>query len=502
MAESKGKISSIIGPVIDISFESQDALPNIYDALEVVTENGTKIVLEAQQHIGEDRVRAIAMDSSEGLTRGMVVTATGKPIAMPVGEQIKGRLFNVVGDSIDGLPNVDKTNGASIHRSAPKFEDLSTSTEVLFTGIKVIDLIEPYAKGGKIGLFGGAGVGKTVLIQELINNIAKGYGGLSVFAGVGERTREGNDLLREMLESGIIKYGDAFMHSMEEGGWDLSKVDNEALKDSKATFVFGQMNEPPGARARVALSGLTLAEQFRDGDGTDEGGKDILFFIDNIFRFTQAGSEVSALLGRMPSAVGYQPTLASEMGAMQERITSTKRGSITSVQAVYVPADDLTDPAPATTFAHLDATTVLSRKIAELGIYPAVDPLDSTSRILSPEVVGDEHYTCAQKVKEILQRYKELQDIIAILGMDELSEEDKLVVHRARRVQRFLSQPFHVAEQFTGLKGVFVKIEDTIKGFNMILNGEVDEYPEAAFNLKGTIEEVIEAGKKMLAEAK
>jgi F-type H+-transporting ATPase subunit beta len=501
MAESKGKISSIIGPVIDISFDNQDALPNIYDALTVTTESGNTIVLEAQQHIGEDKVRAIAMDSSEGLTRGMEVVATGQPIAMPTGDQIKGRLFNVVGDAIDGIADVNKTNGAPIHRGAPKFEDLSTSTEVLFTGIKVIDLIEPYAKGGKIGLFGGAGVGKTVLIQELINNIAKGYGGLSVFAGVGERTREGNDLLREMLESGIIKYGDDFMHSMEEGGWDLSKVDMEQLKDSKATFVFGQMNEPPGARARVALSGLTLAEQFRDGDGSDEGGKDILFFIDNIFRFTQAGSEVSALLGRMPSAVGYQPTLASEMGAMQERITSTKRGSITSVQAVYVPADDLTDPAPATTFAHLDATTVLSRKIAELGIYPAVDPLDSTSRILTPEIVGSEHYACAQRVKEILQRYKELQDIIAILGMDELSEEDKLVVHRARRVQRFLSQPFHVAEQFTGLKGVFVSIEDTIKGFNMIMDGEVDEYPEAAFNLKGTIEEAIEAGKKMLAEA-
>jgi F-type H+-transporting ATPase subunit beta len=370
---------------------------------------------------------------------------------------------------------------------------------VLFTGIKVIDLIEPYAKGGKIGLFGGAGVGKTVLIQELINNIAKGHGGLSVFAGVGERTREGNDLLREMLESGIIKYGDAFMEEMEKGGWDLSKVDLKALEESKATFVFGQMNEPPGARARVALSGLTLAEYFRDGEGEGQG-RDILFFIDNIFRFTQAGSEVSALLGRMPSAVGYQPTLATEMGAMQERITSTKNGSITSVQAVYVPADDLTDPAPATTFAHLDATTVLSRKIAELGIYPAVDPLDSTSRILSPEVVGDEHYNCAQRVKETLQRYKELQDIIAILGMEELSEDDKLVVHRARRVQRYLSQPFHVAEAFTGLQGVLVDIKDTIKGFNMILDGELDQYPEAAFNLKGTIDEVIEAGEKMLAE--
>jgi F-type H+-transporting ATPase subunit beta len=397
---------------------------------------------------------------------------------------------------------VDNEGGRAIHANPPRFEDLSTATEVLFTGIKVIDLIEPYSKGGKIGLFGGAGVGKTVLIQELINNIAKGHSGYSVFAGVGERSREGNDLLREMIESGIVKYGDAFKHSMEEGGWDLSKVDTKELEKSQASFVFGQMNEPPGARARVALSGLTMAEYFRDGDGTAQGGRDILFFIDNIFRFTQAGSEVSALLGRMPSAVGYQPTLASEMGLMQERITSTKKGSITSVQAVYVPADDLTDPAPATTFAHLDATTVLSRKIAELGIYPAVDPLDSTSRILSAAVLGDAHYNCAQRVKLILQRYKELQDIIAILGMDELSEEDKLVVSRARRVQRFLSQPFHVAEQFTGLKGVFVSIEDTIKGFNMILDGKVDEYPEAAFNLVGTIEEAIEKGKKILAEAK
>jgi F-type H+-transporting ATPase subunit beta len=431
----------------------------------------------------------------------MEVTATGLPITMPVGDQIKGRTFNVIGGAIDGIKEVDQAGGRPIHAESPKFEDLSTSTEVLFTGIKVIDLIEPYAKGGKIGLFGGAGVGKTVLIQELINNIAKGYDGYSVFAGVGERTREGNDLLREMLESGIVKYGDDFMKSMEEGGWDLSKVDDASLKESKATFVFGQMNEPTGARARVALTGLTAAEYFRDGD-EESGGRDILFFVDNIFRFTQAGSEVSALLGRMPSAVGYQPTLASEMGAMQERITSTKRGSITSVQAVYVPADDLTDPAPATTFAHLDATTVLSRKIAELGIYPAVDPLDSTSRILTPDIVGEEHYATAQRVKEILQRMKELQDIIAILGMDELSEEDKLVVHRARRIQRFLSQPFHVAEQFTGIPGVFVPIEETIKGFNMILEGEMDQYPEAAFNLKGNIEDVIEAGNKMLAESK
>ena len=506
MSTSTGKITQIIGPVVDVSFEAEGAiLPSILDALEVTKTNGEKVILETQSHIGEDRVRTISMDSTEGLQRGANVIATGAPIKMPIGDDIKGRLFNVVGDAIDGIAQLPKENGSSIHREPPKFEDLSTATEVLFTGIKVIDLIEPYAKGGKIGLFGGAGVGKTVLIQELINNIAKGHGGLSVFAGVGERTREGNDLMREMIEAGIVKYGEKFLESMENGGWDLSSIDLEELKESKASFVFGQMNEPPGARARVALSGLTLAEYFRDGDKASGGegeGKDILFFIDNIFRFTQAGSEVSALLGRMPSAVGYQPTLATEMGAMQERITSTKSGSITSVQAVYVPADDLTDPAPATTFAHLDATTVLSRKIAELGIYPAVDPLDSTSRILTADIVGKEHYDTAQRVKEILQRYKELQDIIAILGMDELSEEDKLVVHRARRVQRFLSQPFHVAEQFTGLKGVLVDIEDTIKGFNMIMDGKVDKYPEAAFNLKGTIEEAIEAGEKMLAENK
>ncbi len=495
-----GKISQIIGPVVDVSFSDDAHLPKIYHALEITKNNGQRVVLEVQQHLGEDRVRAIAMDSTDGLLRGMPVTDLEAPIRMPIGDDIKGRVFNVVGEAIDGLPNLSTANGRPIHATPPRFEDLSTETEVLFTGIKVIDLLEPYAKGGKIGLFGGAGVGKTVLIQELINNIAKAYSGLSVFAGVGERTREGNDLLREMLESGIIKYGEEFMHSMEAGGWDLSKVNADELKDSKATFVFGQMNEPPGARARVALSGLTIAEYFRDGDA-DGKGRDILFFIDNIFRFTQAGSEVSALLGRMPSAVGYQPTLATEMGIMQERITSTKRGSITSVQAVYVPADDLTDPAPATTFAHLDATTVLSRKIAELGIYPAVDPLDSTSRILSAAVLGNEHYDTAQRVKETLQRYKELQDIIAILGMDELSEEDKLTVSRARRVQRFLSQPFHVAEQFTGLKGVLVDIKETIKGFNMIMDGAVDEYPEAAFNLVGTIEDAIEKGKKLLAEA-
>ncbi len=494
-----GKISQIIGPVIDVSFDENVPLPNIYDALEVTNEQGTVIVLECQQDIGENTIRTVAMDSTDGLSRGMQVVSTGITISMPVGDTIKGRLFNVIGNAIDGMPAVSRDRVASIHRDPPKFENLSTSKEVLYTGIKVIDLIEPYSKGGKIGLFGGAGVGKTVIIMELINNIAKSYAGMSVFAGVGERTREGNDLLREMIESGVINYGDAFKEDMEKGGWDLSKVDPVELEKSQATLVFGQMNEPPGARARVALSGLTVAEYFRDGD-EQSGGKDILFFIDNIFRFTQAGSEVSALLGRMPSAVGYQPTLASEMGVMQERITSTKRGSITSVQAVYVPADDLTDPAPATTFAHLDATTVLSRKIAEQGIYPAVDPLDSTSRILNPDIVGEEHYNTAQRVKEILQRYKELQDIIAILGMDELSDEDKLVVQRARRVARFLSQPFFVATQFTGIPGAFVAIEDTIKGFKMILDGEVDEYPESAFNLVGTIEEAIEKGKKMLAE--
>ena len=501
MAKNIGKIVQIIGPVVDVSFEQEGNLPNILDALEIKRADGSTLVCEVEQHIGEKTVRAIAMDSTDGLGRGVEVTATGAPIKMPVGEQINGRLMNVTGDTIDGIGLLPKENGYPIHRPAPTYDQLSTESEVLFTGIKVIDLIEPYTKGGKIGLFGGAGVGKTVLIQELINNIAIGYSGISVFAGVGERTREGNDLLREMIEAGIVDYGEEFKKSMEEGGWDLSKVDKNALKNSKLAMVFGQMNEPPGARARVALSGLSVAESYRDGDGSGKG-RDILFFIDNIFRFTQAGSEVSALLGRMPSAVGYQPTLATEMGNMQERITSTKNGSITSVQAVYVPADDLTDPAPATTFAHLDATTVLSRKISELGIYPAVDPLDSTSRILTEEVVGKAHYETAQRVKQLLQRNKELQDIISILGMDELSEEDKLVVHRARRVQRFLSQPFHVAEAFTGLKGVFVKIEDTIKGFNMIMDGEVDQYPEAAFNLVGTIEDAIAKGEKMLAEAK
>ncbi len=502
MSEKYGEVIQVIGPVVDVIFESKDIeLPRIHDALEIDRGNGQVLVIECQQHIGENTIRTIAMDSTDGLCRGMKVRMTGGPIKMPVGDQVRGRLLNVIGEAIDGLGSLDKKNGYQIHAEPPKYEQLKTESEVLYTGIKVIDLLEPYAKGGKIGLFGGAGVGKTVIIMELINNIAKKYAGTSVFAGVGERTREGNDLLREMIESGVIRYGKEFKESMEKGGWDLSKVDHEELSKSQATLVFGQMNEPPGARATVALSGLTIAESFRDGD-EKTGGRDILFFVDNIFRFTQAGSEVSALLGRMPSAVGYQPTLATEMGLMQERITSTKRGSITSVQAIYVPADDLTDPAPATTFAHLDATTVLSRKIAELGIYPAVDPLDSTSRILTPEVVGKEHYNTAQRVKMLLQRYKELQDIIAILGMDELSEEDKLVVHRARRVQRFLSQPFFVAEQFTGLKGVLVSIEDTIKGFNMIMDGEVDKYPEAAFNLVGTIEEAIEKGEKLLSAAK
>ncbi|GHU85593.1 ATP synthase subunit beta [Bacteroidia bacterium] len=497
---SIGHISQIIGAVVDVAFKDNERLPKIYEALEVKDNHGEVIVLECQQDIGENTVRCISMDSTDGLARGYEVVATANPISMPVGPDINGRLFNVIGKAVDGMPQVKYTKKYNIHNEAPKFEELTTTTEVLYTGIKVIDLIEPYAKGGKIGLFGGAGVGKTVLIMEMINNIAKKYSGQTVFAGVGERTREGNDLLREMIESGVIRYGDKFKESMENGGWDLSLVDMEELKKSQATLVFGQMNEPPGARARVALSGLAIAEYFRDGD-ENTSGRDILFFIDNIFRFTQAGSEVSALLGRMPSAVGYQPTLASEMGAMQERITSTKNGSITSVQAVYVPADDLTDPAPATTFAHLDATTVLSRKISELGIYPAVDPLDSTSRILTESIVGEEHYDIAQRVKYTLQRYKELQDIIAILGMDELSDEDKMIVARARKVQRFLSQPFHVAEQFTGVPGVFVPIEETIKGFRMILEGEVDKYPEAAFNLVGTIEDAIEKGEKMLANA-
>ncbi len=504
MSQSIGKIIQVIGPVVDVSFDQEGSvLPEIYDALEIKRENGQTLVLECEQHIGENTVRTIAMDSTDGLSRGMEVTATGKAISMPVGNVIKGRLLNVIGEAIDGIGPIEKERVYEIHGKPPAYEDLSTEKEVLYTGIKVIDLLEPYSKGGKIGLFGGAGVGKTVIIMELINNIANKYEGQSVFAGVGERTREGNDLLREMLESGVIKYGDAFKESMDKGGWDLSLIDKDELAKSKATLVFGQMNEPPGARARVALSGLTVAEYFRDGDKKGKGkGNDILFFVDNIFRFTQAGSEVSALLGRMPSAVGYQPTLSTEMGLMQERITSTKYGSITSVQAIYVPADDLTDPAPATTFAHLDATTVLNRKISELGIYPAVDPLDSTSRILSAEIVGKEHYDTAQRVKELLQHYKDLQDIIAILGMDELSETDKMVVHRARRVQRFLSQPFHVAEAFTGIKGVWVSIEDTIKGFNAIMEGKVDQYPETAFSMVGTIDDAIEKGERLLAESR
>ena len=507
MSQIIGRISQIIGPVIDVYFDTkgQDAekvLPKIFEALKVKRTDGSDLIVEVQQHIGEDTVRCVAMDNTDGLQRGLDVVPTGSPITMPAGKQIKGRMMNVIGQPIDGMENLDMQGSYPIHRVPPKFDQLSTHKEMLATGIKVIDLLEPYMKGEKIGLFGGAGVGKTVLIMELINNIAKGHNGYSVFAGVGERTREGNDLLRDMLDSGVIKYGEKFRKSMDEGKWDLSLIDKEELAKSQATLVYGQMNEPPGARASVALSGLTVAEEFRDHGGVNGEAADIMFFIDNIFRFTQAGSEVSALLGRMPSAVGYQPTLASEMGTMQERITSTKNGSITSVQAVYVPADDLTDPAPATTFTHLDATTELSRKITELGIYPAVDPLGSTSRILDPLIVGKEHYECAQKVKEILQHYKELQDIIAILGMDELSDEDKLTVNRARRVQRFLSQPFTVAEQFTGLKGVMVPIEDTIKGFNAILNGEVDDLPEQAFLNVGTIDDAKEKGKMLLESAK
>lgn len=507
MSQNIGRIAQVVGAVIDVCFDTQDDsnninLPSIHEALEVSLNDGRKLVLEVQQHIGDNTVRTVAMDRTAGLSRGLKVVATGMPITMPIGKQIKGRMINVVGDSIDGLRDFDREGAYPIHREAPKFEELSTVEEVLYTGIKVIDLLEPYCKGGKIGLFGGAGVGKTVLIMELINNIAKGHDGYSVFTGVGERTREGNDLLREMIESNVIRYGDEFKKGLEKGEWDLSKIDYNEVAKSQATLIYGQMNEPPGARASVALSGLTIAESFRDAGAKDGKKNDVLFFIDNIFRFTQAGSEVSALLGRMPGSVGYQPTLASEMGAMQERIASTVHGSITSVQAVYVPADDLTDPAPATTFSHLDATTVLNRKIAELGIYPAVDPLDSTSRILDANIVGEEHYNTAQRVKQILQRNKELQDIISILGMEELSDEDKITVNRARKVQRFLSQPFAVAEQFTGIKGALVSIEDTIKGFNMILDGEVDYLPEQAFLNVGTIEEAIEKGEKILQQVK
>lgn len=492
---TNGIITQVIGPVVDVRFEGVSRegrrLPSIHDALEVEREQGERLVLEVQQHIGENTVRAIAMDSTDGLWRGMGVRATSSPIRVPSGEQVKGRLMNVIGHAIDGMAPLDASHDTlPIHREPPKFDELTTTKEILLTGIKVIDLLAPYSRGGKVGLFGGAGVGKTVLIMELINNVAKQHHGFSVFAGVGERTREGNDLLREMIESGVIRYGRAFEKSMEKGGWDLSKVDPAELGKSQATLVFGQMNEPPGARSAVALSGLTIAEAFRDA-GAEGEQRDILLFIDNIFRFTQAGAEVSALLGRMPSAVGYQPTLASEMGAMQERITSTRHGSITSVQAVYVPADDLTDPAPATTFSHLDATTVLSRKITEMGIYPAVDPLESSSRILDPLVVGEQHYHIARRVIEMLQRNKELQDIISILGMEELSADDKLLVARARKVQRFLSQPFVVAEQFSGVEGVAVPLKDTIEGFRQILDGEVDRVPEQAFLNVGTIGDVL-----------
>ena len=492
MGEIKGYISQVIGPVVDIHFdygtEETVTLPRIHDAMEISRPNGKILIVEVQQHIGENTVRTVAMDTTDGLRRGMEAVSYGMPITMPTGDQVKGRLMNVTGDPIDGMAQLTKDGALPIHREPPKFEDLTTTQEVLYTGIKVIDLLEPYAKGGKIGLFGGAGVGKTVLIMELINNIAKKNNGFSVFAGVGERTREGNDLLREMIQSGVIRYGEEFKKSMEAGNWDLSKIDYDELAKSQATLVFGQMNEPPGARSSVALSGLTIAESFRDKASEGER-KDILFFIDNIFRFTQAGSEVSALLGRMPSAVGYQPTLATEMGAMQERITSTKKGSITSVQAVYVPADDLTDPAPATAFTHLDAKTVLDRDIAALGIYPAVDPLESSSRILDPLVVGEEHYEVARGVQQILQRYKELQDIIAILGMDELSEEDKIIVNRARRVRNFLSQPFNVAEVFSGIKGCYVSREDTVRSFKELLAGKYDDLPEQAFMFVSTIEE-------------
>jgi F-type H+-transporting ATPase subunit beta len=485
----KGHIKQIIGVVVDVSFQDSE-LPSLYNALHVSRDGGDFLTLEVQQHLGDNMVRCVAMDSTDGLVRGQEVVDAGGPITVPVGPATLGRLINVVGEPIDGLGPIDAKERYPIHRPPPKLEDLETKAEMLETGIKVIDLIQPFSKGGKIGLFGGAGVGKTVIVMELINNIAKQHAGISVFSGVGERTREGNDLLREMIESKVMDYGANF--SVEE--FDLTKVDLNALKNSKVGMAFGQMNEPPGCRSRVGLTGLTLAEYFRDVEG-----RDVLLFIDNIFRFIQAGSEVSALLGRMPSAVGYQPTLATEMGALQERITSTKHGSITSVQAIYVPADDLTDPAPATTFAHLDATTVLSRQIVELGIYPAVDPLDSTSRIMDPNVIGWEHYNTATRVQEILQRYKDLQDIIAILGMDELSDEDKLVVERARKIQKFLSQPFHVAEAFTGRPGAYVKIKDTVRAFKGICEGEFDDIPEQAFYMCGGIEDVQKAAKKMAA---
>ncbi len=498
--QQTGKIVQIIGPVVDVEF-SNNYLPPIYQALRVVSEGfnvetQVDVIAEVQQHLGEGRVRAVSMLPTDGMVRGMKVIDTGGPITVPVGEATLGRVMNVIGDSVDELGTVDSASRASIHRHAPSFDEQATELEMFETGIKVIDLIQPFKRGGKIGLFGGAGVGKTVLIQELITNIATEHSGFSVFAGVGERTREGNDLLREFVESKVITYGDEFTHHFEETGeFDMTKVDKNELKNSKVALIYGQMTEPPGARLRVALSGLTVAEYFRDQ------GNDVLFFVDNIFRFTQAGSEVSALLGRMPSAVGYQPTLATEMGEMQERITSTKTGAVTSIQAVYVPADDYTDPAPATTFAHLDAVTALSRQIVELGIYPAVDPLASNSTILTPDIVGNEHYDTAQSVKRILQRYKDLQDIIAILGLDELSEEDKLTVARARKIQRFFSQPFFVGEQFTGLKGEYVKIEDTIKGFREILEGKCDDMPEQSFYMVGTIEQAREKAQKMAATA-
>ncbi|MCI2082372.1 MAG: F0F1 ATP synthase subunit beta [Bacteroidales bacterium] len=500
-----GRISQVIGPVVDVYFEGLEAeknLPGIHDALEIRTPQGKTIIVEVQEHVGENTVRTLAMDNTDGLQRGLKAYPIGGPIKMPVGPEVRGRLLNVIGDTIDGMKPIDAPKTYPIHHEPPKFDDLLTVEEVLYTGIKAIDLLEPYCKGGKIGLFGGAGVGKTVLIMELINNVAKKNNGFSVFAGVGERTREGNDLLRDMLNSGVIRYGKEFMDGMKKGEWDLSKIDYDEVAKSQATLIYGQMNEPPGARQSVALSGLSIAESFRDAGATEGKTNDILFFIDNIFRFTQAGSEVSALLGRMPSAVGYQPTLATEMGAMQERIASTKKGSITSIQAIYVPADDYTDPAPATAFSHLDATTVLSRKISSQGIYPALDPLESTSHILDPNIIGEEHYTVAQRVKQILQRNKELQDIISILGMEELSEEDRITVSRARKVQRFLSQPFTVAEQFSGIKGVMVDIKDTIHGFKMILDGEVDDIPEQAFMNVGTIDEAIEKGKAILSQVK
>ena len=500
MGEIKGYISQVIGPVVDIHFdygtEETVTLPRIHDAMEISRPNGKILIVEVQQHIGENTVRTVAMDTTDGLRRGMEAMSYGMPITMPTGDQVKGRLMNVTGDPIDGMAQLTKDGALPIHREPPKFEDLTTTQEVLYTGIKVIDLLEPYAKGGKIGLFGGAGVGKTVLIMELINNIAKKNNGFSVFAGVGERTREGNDLLREMIQSGVIRYGEEFKKSMEAGNWDLSKIDYDELAKSQATLVFGQMNEPPGARSSVALSGLTIAESFRDKASEGER-KDILFFIDNIFRFTQAGSEVSALLGRMPSAVGYQPTLATEMGQLQERITSTKKGSVTSIQAIYVPADDYTDPAPATAFAHLDSTTNLERKLTQMGIYPAVDPLASSSRALSPEIVGEEHYAVATEVQRVLQRYRELQDIIAILGMDELSDEEKTLVGRARRIQFFLSQNFNVAEQFTGQPGSYVPVAETVRSFKEILEGKYDNLPEDAFRSVGPIEDVVAKAKAM-----